>query len=343
MRDRHAGRLRQLADAGEVVGIQVDDAFDEIVAGARPRQRDRLVADVMTHGRGARREQREISAAFALQPKLIGLESLADLVVADPLRHRRGQRRILDAHQLRIAEFLVRLGRRRVVPVTVDDQHGAAPRGGRQQRVEHLLEPFVRRSGMIRRPLLPLGTGAAHARREPGLGDGARRFAHLFGAAPTVDQRARDHVAALCAPGHPREQRLQGVEHRLLDAKFARGEQRLEHQRLEALDDHAAAHLGRRGRAQLFGEELRAREPELRAPAAGSSAACAPPSNMGEATRRGAIGDMIAASTNRPPAASMHAAAACFAAGDVELRSKKYASRFRCGPRNSQPRRSARP
>src|SRR6187399_332337 len=84
----------------------------------------------MTHRRGARRKQREIGAAFALQPKLIGFESLADLIVADSLRHRRSQRRILDTHQLRITKFLMRLRRRRVVPMTIDDQHVAAPRGG---------------------------------------------------------------------------------------------------------------------------------------------------------------------------------------------------------------------
>ena len=52
---------------------------------------------------------------------------------------------------------------------------------------------------------------------------------------------------------------------------------------------------------------------------------------MGDAARRGEIGDMMAASTKRPPAESTMPAAWRFAAGDEEFRSKKYASRFRCG------------
>ena len=67
LRDRHAGRLRQLADADEVLGIQIDDALDQVVAGARPGLRDRLVADVMRHRRRARREDRDVGAALALQ------------------------------------------------------------------------------------------------------------------------------------------------------------------------------------------------------------------------------------------------------------------------------------
>jgi hypothetical protein len=39
--------------------------------------------------------------------------------------------------------------------------------------------------------------------------------------------------------------------------------------------------------------------------------------------RRGDIGDMMAASTNRPPAELTMPAAPHFAAGDVEFRSKK--------------------
>src|SRR5207244_13653958 len=53
VRNGYSGRLRQLAHTDEILGIQVDHAFDEIVVRASPGAGDRLVADVMPHGRGA--------------------------------------------------------------------------------------------------------------------------------------------------------------------------------------------------------------------------------------------------------------------------------------------------
>jgi hypothetical protein len=63
---RLALRLRQLADADEVLREQRADAMDEVVADLRPFLADREVADVMAHARGARREDREVGAALAL-------------------------------------------------------------------------------------------------------------------------------------------------------------------------------------------------------------------------------------------------------------------------------------
>src|SRR5438046_10763451 len=67
----HSRRLRQLAHADKILGIQVDHALDEIVVRARPGARDRLVAEVMTHGRSAGREEGEIRAALLLDRKSV--------------------------------------------------------------------------------------------------------------------------------------------------------------------------------------------------------------------------------------------------------------------------------
>lgn len=75
--DRHARRLRELADAGETIRVQRDDAGDEVVAGARPGGADRLVAEVVAHGGGARREDGQVDAALGHEPHLAVLNGLA--------------------------------------------------------------------------------------------------------------------------------------------------------------------------------------------------------------------------------------------------------------------------
>src|SRR6185437_848789 len=127
--DRHSRRLRELTDAGEVFGVEVDDPLDEVVVGAGPGGRHLLIADVMTHRRGAWREEREIAAALSLQLELIGLDTLADLIIGDLRRGGRRQARILEARGLRLAKSLVRRGRGRVVAVTVDDHAVSRFRG----------------------------------------------------------------------------------------------------------------------------------------------------------------------------------------------------------------------
>ena len=64
-------------------GYRSHDALDQVVAGLRPVLARRLVADVMRHRRRARREDREVGAALALELELRAFEALADLVVAD--------------------------------------------------------------------------------------------------------------------------------------------------------------------------------------------------------------------------------------------------------------------
>ena len=68
---RHARRLRQLAHADEILRIERDDARDQVVADLRPFEADALVADVMAHAGGARREDGQVGAALALQLELV--------------------------------------------------------------------------------------------------------------------------------------------------------------------------------------------------------------------------------------------------------------------------------
>ena len=70
-------------DADEVLRIELADAVDQVVAVLGPVQARRRIADVMRHGRGARREDRHVAAALALELQLRALEALADLVVGD--------------------------------------------------------------------------------------------------------------------------------------------------------------------------------------------------------------------------------------------------------------------
>jgi hypothetical protein len=73
--------LRQLTNADEVLRKQRDHARDQVIADLRPFQAHALVADMMTHARGARREDRQIGAALALQFKLILFDAVANFVI----------------------------------------------------------------------------------------------------------------------------------------------------------------------------------------------------------------------------------------------------------------------
>jgi hypothetical protein len=57
--------------------------MDQIVADLRPFEAHALVADVMAHAGSARREDRDIGAALALQLELRAFEAVPDLVVGD--------------------------------------------------------------------------------------------------------------------------------------------------------------------------------------------------------------------------------------------------------------------
>ena len=127
--ERGAARLRQLADGREVVGVKIADATDQLVAGARPVEAGLGAADVIGPSpRHAGENSVRSAPRSALQAKLVVLDRFADLIVADAAVDGRGKRGVGEPVDLILAVALVRLGRRRVVAVAVDDHDGDAPR-----------------------------------------------------------------------------------------------------------------------------------------------------------------------------------------------------------------------
>ncbi len=124
---RHARRLRQLAHADEIRRIERADAMDEVVADLRPFAAHALVADVMAHAGGARREDGEVGAALALQLELRAFEALPDLVVGDLQRAAQRRRGLaLDRLGLLLAEAFQVVGLGGVVAVAIDDHERVA-------------------------------------------------------------------------------------------------------------------------------------------------------------------------------------------------------------------------
>src|SRR5215813_3607340 len=102
--------------------------MDQVVADLRPFKAHGEVADVVAHAGGARREDREVSAALALELELRALDRGADFVVGHFQAGTRRQRRlILDRLGLILAEAMKILGFGRVMAVAIDD-HGAFTR-----------------------------------------------------------------------------------------------------------------------------------------------------------------------------------------------------------------------
>src|SRR5262249_50421109 len=124
---RHARRLRQLADAHEVLREERAHPVDQVVADLRPVKARRRVADMMTHPGSTRREDRDIRAALFLELELSFVDRFSDLIVADADGAlRAGARGLFQLGDLLLAVRLELLGSRRVVAVTVDD-HEAPP------------------------------------------------------------------------------------------------------------------------------------------------------------------------------------------------------------------------
>jgi hypothetical protein len=121
-----AGRLRELADAGEVLREQPDDAADEVVADPRPGAGHGRVGDVVLHRGSLRREDHEVAAALAQHPQLVRLDRRAQLVVARLAVLRFRRRGVGQAGQLRGAELLVRRRHGGEVAVAVDDHRRAS-------------------------------------------------------------------------------------------------------------------------------------------------------------------------------------------------------------------------
>ena len=119
---RHARRLRQLADADEVSRVERADAMDQVVADARSMPGSSLRRRVVRHAGRARREDRHVGAALALELELRALEALADFVVGDAdVRRGRPPRRVRRAPTAGDRETHGACRRGRVVAVAVDD------------------------------------------------------------------------------------------------------------------------------------------------------------------------------------------------------------------------------
>jgi hypothetical protein len=120
---RHAGELRQLPDADEVVRQELADAVDEVVADACPFLAQLLGADVMRHAAGPRREHRQVAAALALETDL-RLHAPDQHLVADAEVGGTGTaRRVRQPRELLVAECVQRRRLGGVVAVDVND-HG---------------------------------------------------------------------------------------------------------------------------------------------------------------------------------------------------------------------------
>src|ERR1035438_2179474 len=80
VRRPHARGLQQLSYADEVPGIEPAHPVDQLIAGLRPVLAGALVADVVAHPHGTRREDGEIRPALALNPELDIFETFPDLI-----------------------------------------------------------------------------------------------------------------------------------------------------------------------------------------------------------------------------------------------------------------------
>ncbi len=80
---RNAGRLRELADTDEVIGKELADAVDDVVAELGPDERGLLIAEVMAHLTGDGREDRHVAAALFLQLELAIFDGGFEFVVGD--------------------------------------------------------------------------------------------------------------------------------------------------------------------------------------------------------------------------------------------------------------------
>jgi hypothetical protein len=115
-------------------GEKIDHALDQVVAAPRPGLADRLVTDVVSHGRGARREDRHVSATLADQAQLVVLDRLTDLVIADVGIGRINVASGLEGRGLGLTPSVVSARRGRIVAVAVDDHRETLRWSGRWDR-----------------------------------------------------------------------------------------------------------------------------------------------------------------------------------------------------------------
>src|SRR4029079_10649567 len=121
---RHAGRLRQRADADEAIRVQRAGAVNQVVADFGPVPADLRAAEEVPHRRRSRLEHHDVDAALVEQLDLSLLERTADLVVADVDHALGGPPHVGD---LKGAEHAHARGNRRVVAVRIDDHLCTVP------------------------------------------------------------------------------------------------------------------------------------------------------------------------------------------------------------------------
>ena len=117
------GRLGQHGRRHEMVGKQLRHAKAQLVANGGPGGRDVEVTNVVGHEAGAGAEDGQVRAALFHLGQLVGLNGLAQFVVADfQLGHFGHGRGVFDARNLAIAPVFQRLGGGGVVTVYINDQ-----------------------------------------------------------------------------------------------------------------------------------------------------------------------------------------------------------------------------
>src|SRR6185437_5117520 len=111
------GRLRQLADRQELAGEHAEDARDEVVVDRGPVAAHRLVAEIMAHAGGTRREDDAVDAAI-LHLLQVALQRLRQQLVADL---ERALARLVLTRDLPAAIGVELRRRLRVMDMNVDD------------------------------------------------------------------------------------------------------------------------------------------------------------------------------------------------------------------------------
>ncbi len=148
--ERCAGRLRQLADSDEIIGVQGADPVDQFIAQLGPVQAGGRVADVVPHHGGAGRKDGDVSSPLPLKFELCALQALPDLVVGDVYgTFHWNVGGVGQARDLALAVVLQGLGRGCIVSVTVDDHivggaiHHYRSRNKEENRNGVVLEQWV--------------------------------------------------------------------------------------------------------------------------------------------------------------------------------------------------------
>ena len=187
-------------------------------------------------------------------------------------------------------------------------------------------QPFV---GEVGDPGLAFGGALRRPWRQPDLAHGLGDLAHFFAAAAAMLDDALEEIGALLLPVDAGKGLLERRQHRVLDAIGARRGKTLDHHGFHALDHDAAAHLDRRGDAELVAGNLgvEAEFDQQGRKLAGAGAAQQQRHLDAVRRERGHHGALDIASAG----AVDQAAARCLAPGEAELKSRNQAPGFSPG------------